>query len=87
MKNFVPKGKLLKLNITLFLMKEIYVHTRVNIHRLRKRGSGGGGGRWGSGGLFGGIVWFLGEMEGDQSSPTELKEGPHKTLTANKRDQ
>ena len=52
MKNFVPKGKLLKLNISLFLMKEIYVHTRVNIHRLRKRGSGGG--RWGSGGLFGG---------------------------------
>ena len=43
MKNFVPKGKLLKLNISLFLMKEIYVHTRVNIHRLRKRGSGGGG--------------------------------------------
>ena len=53
MKNFVPKGKLLKLNISLFLMKEIYVHTRVNIHRLRKGGSGGGG-RWGSGGLFGG---------------------------------
>ena len=23
----------------------------------------------------GGIVWFLGEMEGDQSSPTELKGG------------
>ena len=42
MKNFVPKGKLLKLNISLFLMKEIYVHTRVNIHRLRKGGSGGG---------------------------------------------
>ena len=44
MKNFVPKGKLLKLNISLFLMKEIKVHTRVNIHRLRKRGSGGAGG-------------------------------------------
>ena len=75
MKNFVPKGKLLELNISLFLMKEIKVHTRVNIHRLRKRGDGGGG-RWGSGGLFlggGGIVWFLEEMEGDQSSPTELK--------------
>ena len=42
MKNFVPKGKLLKLNISLFLMKEIYLHTRVNIHRLRKRGCGGG---------------------------------------------
>ena len=58
MKNFVPKGKLLELNISLFLMKEIKVHTRVNIHRLRKRGSGGAGGvrggRWGSGGLFGG---------------------------------
>ena len=53
MKNFVPKGKLLELNISLFLMKEIKVHTRVNIHRLRKRGDGGGGGgRWGSGGLF-----------------------------------
>ena len=50
MKNFVPKGKLLELNISLFLMKEIKVHTRVNIHRLRKRGDGGG--RWGSGGLF-----------------------------------
>ena len=75
MKNFVPKGKLLELNISLFLMKEIKVHTRVNIHRLRKRGDGGGGGRGGSGGLFlgGGIVWFLEEMEGDQSSPTELK--------------
>ena len=76
MKNFVPKGKLLELNISLFLMKEIKVHTRVNIHRLRKRGDGGGGGgRWGSGGLFfwGGIVWFLEKMEGDQSSPTELK--------------
>ena len=44
MKNFVPKGKLLKLNISLFLMKEIKVHTRVNIHRLRKRGDGGGAG-------------------------------------------
>ena len=44
MKNFVPKGKLLELNISLFLMKEIKVHTRVNIHRLRKRGDGGGGG-------------------------------------------
>ena len=55
-------------------MKEIKVHTRVNIHRLRKRGDGGGGGRWGSGGPFWeGIVWFLEEMEGDQSSPTELK--------------
>ena len=54
MKNFVPKGKLLELNISLFLMKEIKVHTRVNIHRLRKRGDGGEGGRWGSGGLFGG---------------------------------
>ena len=43
MKNFVPKGKLLELNISLFLMKEIKVHTRVNIHRLRKRGGGGGG--------------------------------------------
>lgn len=43
MKNFVPKGKLLELNISLFLMKEIKVHTRVNIHRLRKRGDGGGG--------------------------------------------
>lgn len=43
MKNFVPKGKLLELNISLFLMKEIKVHTRVNIHSLRKRGDGGGG--------------------------------------------
>ena len=43
MKNFVPKGKLLELNISLFLMKEIKVHTRVNIHRLRKRGDGGWG--------------------------------------------
>ena len=50
MKNFVPKGKLLELNISLFLMKEIKVHTRVNIHRLRKRGDGAG--RWGSGGPF-----------------------------------
>ena len=76
MKNFVPKGKLLELNISLFLMKEIKVHTRVNIHRLRKRGDGGGGGRVGFGWYFfwgGGIVWFLEEMEGDQSSPTELK--------------
>ena len=42
--------------------------------------------RWDLGGLLGGggIVWFLGEMEGDQSSPTELKEGGgHKTLTTN----
>ena len=55
MKNFVPKGKLLELNISLFLMKEIKVHTRVNIHRLRKRGDGGGGGA-------GGVreVFFLG---------------------------
>lgn len=54
MKNFVPKGKLLELNISLFLMKEIKVHTRVNIHRLRKRGDGGGG--------AGGVreVFFLG---------------------------
>ena len=37
--------------------------------------------------FLGGIVWFLGEKEGDQSSPTELKGGPHKTLTANERDQ
>ena len=69
MKNFVPKGKLLELNISLFLMKEIKVHTRVNIHRLRKRGDGGGGSFF----LGGGIVWFLEKMEGDQSSPTELK--------------
>ena len=76
MKNFVPKGKLLELNISLFLMKEIKVHTRVNIHRLRKRGDGGGGGAGGVREVFflgGGIVWFLEEMEGDQSSPTELK--------------
>ena len=55
MKNFVPKGKLLKLNISLFLMKEIKVHTRVNIHRLRKRGSGGqvGFGRSFWGGSYG----------------------------------
>ena len=56
-------------------MKEIKVHTRVNIHRLRKRGDGGGG-QVGFGRSFfwgGGIVWFLEEMEGDQSSPTELK--------------
>ena len=75
MKNFVPKGKLLELNISLFLMKEIKVHTRVNIHSLRKRGDGGGG-QVGFGRSFfwgGGIVWFLEEMEGDQSSPTELK--------------
>lgn len=85
MKNFVPKGKLLKLNISLFLMKEINVHTRVNIHRLRKRGSEGAGGVREV--FLGEIVWFLGEMEGDQSSPTELKRGPYKTLTANERDQ
>ena len=52
MKNFVPKGKLLELNISLFLMKEIKVHTRVNIHRLRKRGDGGGGGQGGFGRSF-----------------------------------
>ena len=52
MKNFVPKGKLLELNISLFLMKEIKVHTRVNIHRLRKRGDGGGGGQVGFGRSF-----------------------------------
>ena len=56
MKNFVPKGKLLELNISLFLMKEIKVHTRVNIHRLRKRGDGGGGG--GAGGVR--EVFFFG---------------------------
>ena len=55
MKNFVPKGKLLKLNISLFLMKEIYVHTRVNIHRLRKGVVGGqvGFGRSFWGGSYG----------------------------------
>ena len=73
MKNFVPKGKLLELNISLFLMKEIKVHTRVNIHRLRKRGDGGGAGGVREVFFGGGIVWFLEEMEGDQSSPTELK--------------
>ena len=33
-------------------MKEIKVHTRVNIHRLRKRGDGGGGGQVGFGRSF-----------------------------------
>lgn len=85
MKNFVPKGKLLKLNISLFLMKEIYVHTRVNIHRLRKRGSGGAGGVrevfWG-----GDRMVFRGNGGGSVVS-NRVKGGPHKTLNANERDQ
>ena len=75
MKNFVPKGKLLKLNISIFF-NERNKSTHQNQYSSPDEERGGAGEQVGFGRSFGGgIVWFLGEMEGDQSSPTELKEG------------
>lgn len=75
MKNFVPKGKLFKLNISIFFNERNKSTHQNQYSSPDEEREGGGQVRvrevfWG-----GGIVWFLGEMEGDQSSPTELKEG------------
>ena len=67
-------------------MRETKVHTRINIHRLMKRGGGGGAGEQvGFGRSFGGgdRMVFRGNGGGSVVSNRVKGGGGHKTLTTN----